>query len=130
MSVSELSDLLSSQSSSETEFELLQEPLSSRDTRLSVVEDDERTGELCVVLLLVLTRVDCSSLSVSVLTASVSLPLSTCEGEEEQRVEDEMTSGRHLEDCPEMPGDKVPEQTPGFFALLMGSDTCRESFFS
>ena len=111
------------------EFELLQEALSSRDTRLSVVEDVERTGEL---RLFVLTMVDCSSLSVSVFTASVSLPLlSTCEGEEEeQRVEEEMTSGRHFEDCLEIMGDRVPELTPVFLTLLSGSDNWRASFLS
>ena len=110
------------------EFELLQEPLSSRDTRLSVVEDVvESTGELRV---LVLTMVDCSSLSVSVLPNSVSLPLSTCEGEEEQRVEEETTRGRHLEDCLKITGDRVPELTPVFLTLLSGSDNWRESFFS
>ena len=122
--------MLCSQSSSEMEFELLQEALSSRDTRLSVVEDVERTGEL---RLFVLTIVDCSSLSVSVFTASVSLPLlSTCEGEEEeeQRVEEEMTSGRHFEDCLEIMGDRVPELTPVFLTLLSGSDNWRASFLS
>lgn len=111
------------------EFEL-QEALSSSDTRLSVVDDVERTGEPRVS---VLTMVECSSLSVSVFTTSVSLPLlSTCEGEEEeeQRVEEEMTSGRHLEDCLEMMGDRVPELTPDFLTLLSGSDNWRESFLS
>ena len=110
------------------ELELLHEPLISRDTRLRVVVDVEGTGELRV---LVLTMVDCSSLSVSVFAASVSLPLSRCEGEEEeQRVEEEMTRGRTLEDCLVITGDRVPELTPDFLTVLSGSDNWRDSFFS